>query len=350
MGNSNVRVVKNAVNEFMSGNPEGYIDYLHDDFYGKIWSGLIPGGDDIKGKEAFVAFMMEMNKRIETRKFEPIDWCGVGETVYFTVNWEFIWKETNTLIKTSANVRKVVRDGKIIEKYHLINYNDIKRELGKVNSDLLLTLNVKNFDDWYEIFSQHATRTSLSINDSTYNIKKARNEFMDETRTDVWRDINYPEKVIISCFEVDVPQLVYFCKEEPETIRINSDFGWEMDIPIEMSNIYQESVNSHETMFYYLEVENSEKWIRGFKEHSNSKRITGLLDELPITRLELCDESRTRIFKHAWKSNWVAVIMYDINTEKLRQIQEDERMMRLTNFLGEKKSTKVFKILKELDV
>ena len=39
MGNSNVRLVKNAVNEFMSGNSQGYIDYLDDDFYGKIWSG-----------------------------------------------------------------------------------------------------------------------------------------------------------------------------------------------------------------------------------------------------------------------------------------------------------------------
>ena len=126
MGNSNVRLVKNAVNEFMSGNSQGYIDYLDDDFYGKIWSGLIPGGDEIKGKEQLSKMFEELPKHMEIKKFEPVNWAAVGDTVYFTVNWEIIWKKTNTLVKTSANVRKVIKDNKIIEKYHIVNYNDIK--------------------------------------------------------------------------------------------------------------------------------------------------------------------------------------------------------------------------------
>ena len=350
MGNSNVRLVKNAVNEFMNGNPEGYIDYLHDDFYGKIWSGLIPGGDDIKGKEAFVTFMEEMNKKIEIRKFEPVNWCGVGEVVYFTVNWEFIWKETNTLIRTSANVRKVVRDGKIIEKYHLINYNDIGRELGRVNPDLLLTANVENFDDWYEVFSQHATRTSLLIKNAIYNPKQARNEFMDDTRTDVWRDIENPNVIFLSCFEVNVPQMVYFCKEDPEVIRMNTDFSWSMDNPVEIKNMYPESINSQENMFCYLEVEDSEKWIKGFKEHGYSKKLTGFDEELPLSRSELCNEEQTRIFKHAWKSNWVGMLLYKVQTEMLGQLMSDDKMLKLTDFLGEKEGTKVIKILKSIDI
>lgn len=350
MGNSNTQLVKNAVNEFKNGNSQGYIDYLHDDFYGKIWSGLIPGGDEIKGKGAFINFMKEMNNKIEIKRFEPINWVEVEDTVYFRVKWEFIWKETNTLIRTSANVRKVIRDGKIVEKYHLINYNDIKKDLGRVNKDLLLAMDVQNFDDWYEVFSQHSTRTTLAINKTIYNPEQARSDFMDESRTEVWRDIDNPDKVIISCFEVNVPKMVYFCKEDPETVRITRDFGWVMETPMEMKNIYQESINSQESMFCYLEVESSERWIKGFQEHGNSGRITGLLDELPITRSKLCDECQTRIFKHAWKSNWVAVLMYNVKTDKFRQLQEDERMIRLTKFLGEKKDTKVSKILKELDI
>lgn len=55
------------------------------------------------------------------KKFEPVDWCGVGNNVYFTVNWEFIWK----LVKTSANVKKVIVDNKIKEKYHIVHYHDV---------------------------------------------------------------------------------------------------------------------------------------------------------------------------------------------------------------------------------
>ena len=34
---------------------------------------------------------------------------------------EFVWKPTSKVVKTQATVRKVVRDGLICEKYHLLN-------------------------------------------------------------------------------------------------------------------------------------------------------------------------------------------------------------------------------------
>ena len=34
--------------------------------------------------------------------------------------------KTGKLVKTSANVRKVIKDGKIIEKYHIVNYADFQ--------------------------------------------------------------------------------------------------------------------------------------------------------------------------------------------------------------------------------
>ena len=62
---------------------------------------------------------------MEIKKFEPVNWAAVEDTVYFTVNWEFIWLKTGKEVKTSANVRKVVKDGKIIQKYHLLNNLDV---------------------------------------------------------------------------------------------------------------------------------------------------------------------------------------------------------------------------------
>ena len=35
-----------------------------------------------------------MPEYVDMKKFEPVDWYGVGNNVYFTVNWEFIWKPT----------------------------------------------------------------------------------------------------------------------------------------------------------------------------------------------------------------------------------------------------------------
>ena len=122
----NISLIKSLLDKFLAGDAQGYIDGCHEDFYGKIWSGLIPGGDEIKGKEQLSKMFEELPKHMEIKKFEPVNWAAVGDTVYFTVNWEIIWKKTNNLVKTSANVRKVIKDNKIIEKYHIVNYNDIK--------------------------------------------------------------------------------------------------------------------------------------------------------------------------------------------------------------------------------
>ena len=98
----NIRLVKGLVEKFMNGNAEGYIDGCHEDFYGKIFSGLIPGGDNIRGKEGLVKMLETLPEYMEMVKFEPVNWAAVGNTVYFTVNWEFIWNETGKHVVTSA--------------------------------------------------------------------------------------------------------------------------------------------------------------------------------------------------------------------------------------------------------
>lgn len=125
MENSNIQLVKDLLNKFLDGDSQGYIDGCHEEFYGKIFSGLIPGGEEINGKTELKKMFDIMPKYMEIRKFEPIDWCAVDNNVYFTVNWEFIWKPTAQLIKTSANVKKVIKDNKIKEKYHIVNFQDI---------------------------------------------------------------------------------------------------------------------------------------------------------------------------------------------------------------------------------
>ena len=346
MEKSNIDIVKNALSKFMNDNPQGYLDSCHDQFYGKIWSGLIKGGDEIKGKDGFIKFMKEMEKKIITKKFEPVNWSEVENTVYFTVNWEFIWKETNTLIRTSANVRKVIRDGKIAEKYHVINYNDVAKQLGAVNPDLVLTGDIKNFGEWFNIFSQHSDSKILEINGNKYTPQKARNEFVDETRTEVWRDIETPNFVAVTCFEVDVPALGSFMTKDEAMINMTKDFGWEINPPLEMKEMIPEQSKDEENMFCFMDVDDSDKWIKGFKEHSTSKVISGFENELPVARSEFCDEEKTRIFKHAKIPNRIAILLYNVKTKVLGKFMADENMNKLTKFLGEKESSKEIKILR----
>ena len=96
MENKNIELVKE-----LTPSSNLWQDFLLDilkvvmfEFYGKVFSGLIPGGEEIKGKEELTKMFGLMPEYVDMKKFEPVDWCGVGNNVYFTVNWEFIWKPT----------------------------------------------------------------------------------------------------------------------------------------------------------------------------------------------------------------------------------------------------------------
>ena len=56
-------------------------------FMEKFLSGLIPGGDLIKGKEELTKMFDILPKYMDIKEFEPVDWCAVDNNVYFTVNW-----------------------------------------------------------------------------------------------------------------------------------------------------------------------------------------------------------------------------------------------------------------------
>ena len=44
MENKNIELVKGLLDKFMAGDGAGYIEGCHEEFYGKVFSGLIPGG------------------------------------------------------------------------------------------------------------------------------------------------------------------------------------------------------------------------------------------------------------------------------------------------------------------
>merc|ERR1719473_208894 len=46
----------------------------------------------------------------------------------FLVDWEFVWLPTNKFVTTTAVVRKVVKDGKICEKYHMVDCDAVLQQ------------------------------------------------------------------------------------------------------------------------------------------------------------------------------------------------------------------------------
>lgn len=117
----NISRVKDLVAQFQAGDPEGYLAGVHDDIKGSVLGGLIPGGENYEGKAAFKKLMDEMPKYMEVKMFEPCNWRAVDDDVLFNVNWKFTWLPTGREVETTALVRKVVKDGSIIEKYHMID-------------------------------------------------------------------------------------------------------------------------------------------------------------------------------------------------------------------------------------
>jgi len=128
---ANIARVQHLVGEFMGGRPEGYMAGVDDAITGSVLGGLIPGGEAVANKAEFGALMGKMEEFMEVKRFEPSNWRAVADDVLFNVDWTFVWKETGETVDTTALVRKVVRNGKICEKYHMICPQLIERLTGK---------------------------------------------------------------------------------------------------------------------------------------------------------------------------------------------------------------------------
>merc|ERR1719198_243930 len=103
--NANVARVKQLLDEYLAGRPEGYLAGVSDDMKGSVLGGLIPNGDAFKSKEEFGALMGSMEQYMEVKKFEPCNFHGLPNgDVLFNVNWEFVWKPTGKTIETTAVV------------------------------------------------------------------------------------------------------------------------------------------------------------------------------------------------------------------------------------------------------
>ena len=100
-------------------------------------------------------------------------------------------------------------------------------------------------------------------------------------------------------------------------------------------------------MFFYVEVADVEKWVAGFKAHGTSKSGTWGY-EVPVSRADFCDESKTVVYRCATNKNLVGAYMEGVRMDVLGPLLADEKMAKLTADLGEKEGTKVMKVVKPM--
>lgn len=125
---ANIELIQASLTECKAGNIDEYLEYVHDkEFKGSILSGLVPGGENLCSRQQLAEFMTQVENHIQVRAFKDRDWAAVGNTVYFTVEWEMKLNGSDRWVSTEANVRMVVRDGKVCEKYHFVDAARIRQ-------------------------------------------------------------------------------------------------------------------------------------------------------------------------------------------------------------------------------
>jgi len=126
---STVTRVQELLKEFMEGRPEGYLAGVDESIKANMLGGLIPGADKVSSKAEFGAIFGLMGDYMEVEKFEPVNFRALpNNDMMMNVNWKFTWKPTGKVVETQAIVRKVLKDGNICEKYHMVDTEAITQQ------------------------------------------------------------------------------------------------------------------------------------------------------------------------------------------------------------------------------
>lgn len=215
---------------------------------------------------------------------------------------------------------------------------------------IVITMEVSDFDVWYEGFTMHADSKKGSWG---LELPITRTEIVDDEQTLVLRGTNNPNRVMVVMTDVRshktealianpnktrrvVENVQYILGEKPETKAIKSA----VDPP-------GPDVPSSD-LAVWMQVANFDVWVKGFWEHATS--TTGSWGfSVPITRREFMDESRTEVFRGLVGGkyggpNHVGITCFGVVNAKTG-VLSDPTFVELTKVLGEMADTKVMKIM-----
>lgn len=208
--------------------------------------------------------------------------------------------------------------------------------------DCLMMAEVKDFDDWHAGFQAHAEAKTFPMNGTTYTVPLARCEACDEAKTLAFRDTADPNSVAMTLYSMDMAKFGP-CMADQQFVAMSEAAIVSQAPPLVMTDPGP-TASEAPSMFFCVEVADAEAWVAGFRAHGASKTGTWGY-EVPITRGEFCDESKTRVFTCATNPKFVGAYMEAVRMDKLGPLLGDEAMLKLTKDLGEVEGSKVMKVV-----
>merc|ERR1712110_136169 len=188
-----------------------------------------------------------------------------------------------------------------------------------------------DFDGWLATFNEHAESNVVK----GIELPMSRKQFCDESKTEVFRSVKDPKKIVIHMHKVNVPNLG-FTMANPNFVDLLSGYKVETNqMKVGLSPAM--ATSSTPDMGAVIDVEDFNKWNDGFSAHATSKLVSGL--ELPVSRSEFCDESKTEVYRSVKNPNRVFVNLAGVDLETLEGVMSDVSFQELTNVLGEKAKT-----------
>ena len=171
----------------------------------------------------------------------------------------------------------------------------------------------------------------------------SRSHFVDESKTKVFRNIDDPREVCIFLDGVDAGKMGSFMGSEA-FMTYNNDHGFEFKKE-EGAFLLPAGPDAPAVcnMFAVVESEDGciDKWIAGFKAHATSKTGTWGF-EVPMTREEFCDDTKTKIFKSVSDPNVIAIDLHSVEQEKIAKCLMDPSFGQLLTAISEKDKAMYF--------
>lgn len=196
---------------------------------------------------------------------------------------------------------------------------------------------VKNVSwaEWQKAFWAHGETASHEAFKG-FELPMPRGEVCDESLTEVYKSPDTNE-TLIRCGGVN--EKLGAMMGSTVFAGFSEYFGIEnAGGPMALSAMEPGQPPATDSAIVFGEVKNVDLWLKLFKEHATSKTLEGV--ELPATRAEMCDDSKTRVYINDKNPNKIAVACYGMTpqfgevmgSEAFKTINEKVGLVSMTPF------------------
>ena len=195
----------------------------------------------------------------------------------------------------------------------------------------------------HRIFDQHADSKKVTLGEKEVELPYSRAEFCDESQTELFlnADTSSPNEWSIFVDKVDLSKMGAAMgseafKELSDSLGFAMTYGPATLIPPPDGPPPADAPPPN--MCAIVEVKDFDSWYSGFMEHGKNKSVKGL--ELPCSRSEMCDDSKTMVYRSMKSPNKVMMALFGIQNDVMGKAMQDANFMKLTDVLGEIADTK----------